>query len=66
MYVTYIYIFYSQQTLALVVPVAVIRPILDPQIFGDLIALSAALTAPGIKIQSYPPFVSEIFLPSAP
>ena len=60
------YIFYSQQTLALVVPVAVISPILDPQIFGDLIALSEALRAPGIKIQSYPPFVSEIFLPLAP
>ena len=49
-----------------VVPVAVMRPIWEPQILGGLIALSEALTAPGIKIQSYPPFVSEIFLPSDP
>ena len=46
-------------------PVAVIRPIIDPHIFGGFKAL-AAFIAPGIITQSYPPFVVAILRPSAP
>ena len=58
---------YLQHIVVLLVasPVAVISPALVPQIFGDLATLSA-FWAPGIKIQSYPAFVADIFLPSAP
>ena len=58
-----------QQTVLLVVglvAVAVIRPIIDPHIFGGFKTLLAAFIAPGNMIQSYPPFAVAILLPSAP
>ena len=41
-----------QQIVVLIVPVAVIRPIIDPHIFGAFKALSDAFRAPGNMMQS--------------